>query len=90
MIKIIEYATVKEFFSLSCSYSKIACSDNNGQVENSETSEMSQTSEIFPRLFLFWLFDFEKSKTWRKKTRKKNSEVSEVSDVSEFSFCHFL
>ena len=60
---------------------------HHGQVENLETSKIS---EIFFREFLIRVFDFgrrAKSKTRKKETR---NNFSEISDFSEFSICHFF
>ena len=63
-----------------------------GQVENSETSEITETSESDFPMFPFpsfrlrhWVY----SKTWKMKARKIISEVSEISEKFEFSNCHF-
>ena len=42
-------------------------------------------SSVFSTLTLY-----PKSKTWKKKTQKKNSGLFELNKVSEFLFCHFL
>ena len=64
-----------------------------GQVENSETSEISEILEIFFQDFKTRVFDFDcraKSKTRKKETRKNFSKISEISDFSELSICHFF
>ena len=64
-------------------------SRHSGQVENSETSEITETSESDFPMFPFPSFRLRHrvySKTRKMKARKIFSEISEK---SEFSNCHF-
>ena len=64
-----------------------------GQVENSETSEITETSESDFLMFPFPSFRLRHrvySKTRKMKAQKIFSEVSEISEKSEFSNCLFL
>ena len=76
-LKLTNYGMRKK--KVSCKYGCFS-----GQVENSGTSETSENfSDFFSSDFSI-LVPYSKSKTRKKKTRKK------ISDVSEFSICHFL